>query len=146
MELKFNDLKQLLPHRYPFLLVDRVLDLKNGFYAIGIKNIIYDDPYNDNLEGKQYYPPELVIESLGQLTAILYIISNNATNREFILGSIKGISVFQKIPANEQIRMEVNVSHMTDSYAIASGKAFAENNSLILTIEEFICKINPINV
>lgn len=96
MVFNFNDIRKILPHKYPFLLVDQVLCMEKGKAAVGIKNIVYDDPYIEyDLEENQFYPFELMIESLGQLTAILYSFSNN-NKYEFVLGSIKGIHVFKK--------------------------------------------------
>ena len=80
MVFNFNDIRKILPHKYPFLLVDQVLCMEKDKAAVGIKNIVYGDPYIEyDLEGNQFYPFELMIESLGQLTAILYSFSNNTT-------------------------------------------------------------------
>lgn len=144
MILKFNKIRNLIPHRYPFLLVDKIVDFSENDSAIGIKNIVYGDPYLEyDIDENQYYPIELMIESLGQLTAMLYAISNPNGKREFILGSIKGIEICHRVPANSQIKLEVKISHMTENYAIASGSAFC-NGIAVLKVEEFICKINPI--
>ena len=121
MVFNFNDIRKILPHKYPFLLVDQVLCMEKGKAAVGIKNIVYDDPYIEyDLEENQFYPFELMIESLGQLTAILYSFSNN-NKYEFVLGSIKGIHVFKKVQVNSQIQLKVKIDHISDTYAIASG-------------------------
>lgn len=115
-----------------------------GKAAVGIKNIVYDDPYIEyDLEENQFYPFELMIESLGQLTAILYSFSNN-NKYEFVLGSIKGIHVFKKVQVNSQIQLKVKIDHISDTYAIASGTVLDEDGVVILEADELICKINII--
>lgn len=144
MVFNFNDIRKILPHKYPFLLVDQVLCMEKDKAAVGIKNIVYGDPYIEyDLEGNQFYPFELMIESLGQLTAILYSFSNN-NKYEFVLGSIKGIHILKKVQVNSQIQMKVKIDHISDTYAIASGTVLDEDGVVILVADELICKINLI--
>lgn len=145
MKITFNELKQLIPHRYPFLLVDGILNYQENTFVEGLKNIACNDPYlNIDDNGIQTYPIGLMVESLGQLTAILYALSDkDKEKKEFILGSAKDIKVNFEVPANNQIILKARINHLADSYAIASGDVYC-NQKLILSVGEFICKINPI--
>lgn len=64
---------RLLPHKYPFLLIDRVTKLDPGKSAVGIKNVTINEPYfTGHFPGEPIVPGVLIVESLAQLTAVMY--------------------------------------------------------------------------
>ena len=64
---------RLLPHKYPFLLIDRVVKLDPGKSAVGIKNVTINEPYfTGHFPGEPIVPGVLIVESLAQLTAVMY--------------------------------------------------------------------------
>lgn len=73
MELTVDEIKKLLPHRYPFLLLDRVEQLKPGTSGVGIKNVTISEPYfQGHFPSEAIMPGVLIVEAMAQATAVVY--------------------------------------------------------------------------
>jgi 3-hydroxyacyl-[acyl-carrier-protein] dehydratase len=71
---------QLLPHRYPFLMVDRVIDIVAGESAVGIKNVTINEPhFMGHFPGQPVMPGVLIVEAMAQTAAVVVMISLGAT-------------------------------------------------------------------
>ncbi|MDA9559190.1 3-hydroxyacyl-ACP dehydratase FabZ [Alphaproteobacteria bacterium] len=67
---------KMMPHRYPFLLIDRLIDIKNDEYAIGLKNVTINEPFfMGHFPGKKVMPGVLIIESMAQTSGALVVSS-----------------------------------------------------------------------
>ncbi len=65
---------ELIPHRYPFLMIDRIIDLELGEFAIGLKNVTINEPFfTGHFPGKPVMPGVLIIEAMAQTAAILVV-------------------------------------------------------------------------
>ena len=74
------EILKLLPHRYPFLLIDRVLELEPGKRLLGFKNVTFNEPFfQGHFPGHPVMPGVLVVEALAQACAVLAYKSTNAT-------------------------------------------------------------------
>jgi 3-hydroxyacyl-[acyl-carrier-protein] dehydratase len=71
---------RMLPHRYPFLMVDRVIDMKGDDFAIGIKNVTFNEPqFQGHFPGNPVFPGVLIIEGMAQTAGVLCIASTYLT-------------------------------------------------------------------
>ncbi|MFT5350769.1 MAG: 3-hydroxyacyl-[acyl-carrier-protein] dehydratase [Planctomycetota bacterium] len=69
--LNINEIKKVLPHRYPFLLIDRVIDFKTGDYLKAIKNVTVNEPFfQGHFPQEPIMPGVLIIEAMAQATAL----------------------------------------------------------------------------
>ena len=70
--LEINQIMKTLPHRYPFLLIDRVSDYKIGEYLIAIKNVSYNEPcFTGHFPHRPIFPGVLILEAMAQATGVL---------------------------------------------------------------------------
>ncbi|MEM8937309.1 MAG: 3-hydroxyacyl-ACP dehydratase FabZ [Pseudomonadota bacterium] len=68
--LNVEELMQILPHRYPMLMIDRLVDIKPGDSAVGLKNVSFDEPFfQGHFPGKPVMPGVLIVEAMAQAAA-----------------------------------------------------------------------------
>tara|TARA_B100001989_G_C24523769_1_gene457391 strand:- start:1084 stop:1524 length:441 start_codon:yes stop_codon:yes gene_type:complete len=80
-----NDVINYLPHRYPFLLIDKVIDYKPHGYLIAQKNVSYNEPFfQGHFPGHPVFPGVLILESMAQATALLDFKSNERNNPDLL--------------------------------------------------------------
>lgn len=96
--IDINDIMSIIPHRYPFLLVDRVIEIKEKESIVGIKNITANEPqFTGHFPSRPVMPGVLMIEAMAQLSAVLVAKSmENTKNKEVFFMSIEG-SKFRKV-------------------------------------------------
>jgi 3-hydroxyacyl-[acyl-carrier-protein] dehydratase len=83
MQLDINEILRYLPHRYPFLLVDRVLECRPGETIRALKNVTYNEPYfSGHFPGRPVMPGVIIIEALAQTAGILAFASVNTVPTE----------------------------------------------------------------
>jgi 3-hydroxyacyl-[acyl-carrier-protein] dehydratase len=101
----------LLPHRYPFLLIDRVLDYEKDKHLLAIKNVTYNEPYfNGHFPIRPVMPGVLIVEAMAQATGLLAMESNPETVSETSIYLFVGIDKarFKRpVEPGDQLQIEV---------------------------------------
>ncbi|MEW6420035.1 MAG: 3-hydroxyacyl-ACP dehydratase FabZ family protein [Nitrospirota bacterium] len=135
--LEYHDLKKYVPHRYPFLLIDRVLDYEINKSIKGIKNISPYEPYLKKGD-RTFYPIGLIMESIGQLAGILFSLSSgNARSKKVLIGSFSDVSIKGQVTVGNQLYIEVNIIKAMDNSFIAEGRAQCAKEE-VLSIKQLI--------
>jgi len=126
-----REIQKVLPHRYPFLLVDRVIEIDPGKKAVGLKNLSGEEWF---FQGHSFYPPSLLLESLAQVGGVVL----GAKSREedpnaTVQGLFAGVSdfTFQRCPVRgEQIRLKMEVLQSLASIYKFSAEAFVGDEKI----------------
>ena len=108
--MESREIQKILPHRYPFLLVDRILSLEPGKKAVGVKNLTGGEWF---LQGHNTYPPSFLLESLAQVGGIILGSKAREENPHGgFIGLYAGVSAFtwnRCLVLGEQITLKVEV-------------------------------------
>jgi 3-hydroxyacyl-[acyl-carrier-protein] dehydratase len=126
-----RDIQSILPHRYPFLLVDRIVELEPGKRGVGIKNLTGNEWC---LNGGPAYPPVLLLESLAQVGGIVLGSKAREENPDSrFIGFFAGISDFQfhRSPVlGEQMTLKVELSQSLASIYRFDSEVYVEGEKI----------------
>jgi 3-hydroxyacyl-[acyl-carrier-protein] dehydratase len=104
-----NEIMKLLPHRYPFLLVDKIVDLKPGESAMGVKNVTINEPFfQGHFPGQPIMPGVLVIEAMAQVAGVMAFSSGMEGKSVFFM-SIDNAKFRRPIVPGDQVMLEIKV-------------------------------------
>ncbi len=121
----------LLPHRYPFILVDRVIDYVPYEYLVAIKNVTINEPFfTGHFPGNPIMPGVLMLESLAQASAILSNLSRKPTEGYDFLYFFAGIDnakFKQVVYPGDQLRLEVKLSARKRDFWRMHAEAFVDD-------------------
>jgi 3-hydroxyacyl-[acyl-carrier-protein] dehydratase len=120
----------LLPHRYPFLLIDRVLEYEKDKRLLAIKNVTYNEPYfNGHFPIRPVMPGVLIVEAMAQATGLLAMESNPETVSETSIYLFVGIDKarFKRpVEPGDQLRIEVVQTGMKRGIGLFSCTAMVD--------------------
>ena len=123
-----NKILKLIPHRYPFILVDRVLDYVVHDYLIAIKNVTINEPFfMGHFPGNPIMPGVLMLEALAQASAILSNLSRTPKEgNEFLyfFAGIDNAKFKQVVTPGDQLRLEVKLIGQKRDFWRLHGEAF----------------------
>jgi 3-hydroxyacyl-[acyl-carrier-protein] dehydratase len=109
-----NQIKKVLPHRYPFLLVDKVIDFKDGEYLTAIKNVTVNEPFfQGHFPQQPIMPGVLIIEAMAQATALYGELAMSGGMDDDILYYLVGVDKArfrQTVGPGDQLVLQINFS------------------------------------
>jgi 3-hydroxyacyl-[acyl-carrier-protein] dehydratase len=151
--LSHSEIKSILPHRYPMLLVDRVVSLEPGNRITAVKNVTGNEPcfagLVDGLEPSAYaYPNSLVIESFCQAAGILYAAEQSevrATGKVMLFGSIARFRFHADIFPGQTMEHHVRLEKALTDSAVFSGEVRVDGKA-VADVERVVVAIRPASV
>ncbi|WP_165249858.1 UDP-3-O-acyl-N-acetylglucosamine deacetylase [Paludisphaera soli] len=115
---------EILPHRYPMLLLDRVLELEPGRRVVGIKNVSSNEPFfQGHWPGRPIMPGVLILEAMAQAAGVLIASTVNRLGRAAVIASVDGVKLRRQVTPGDQLRLEVEAVKIKTAYASVRGVA-----------------------
>ena len=106
-------IQKILPHRYPFLLVDRVVDIDGTASAVGLKNVTFNEPhFQGHFPGNPIMPGVTIVEAMAQTAAVMVGTTLGLTDGNMLIYfmAIDGCKFRRKVVPGDQLRMEVSTT------------------------------------
>ena len=106
--LDVREIAKILPHRYPMLLIDKVIELDGYRRAVGIKNVSFNEPFfQGHFPGQPIMPGVLQIEAMAQLAGVLLMRKSENQAKVAVLLSLDGVKLRKSVIPGDQLRIEV---------------------------------------
>lgn len=132
--LNIEQIKEIIPHRYPFLLVDRILEVEEGKRAVGLKNVTANEEFfNGHFPEYPVMPGVLIVEALAQVGAVAMLMKEENRGRLAFFAGIDNCRFKRQVVPGDQLRLEVEMTRVRGTFG--KGKAVA-------TVEgELVCEV-----
>jgi 3-hydroxyacyl-[acyl-carrier-protein] dehydratase len=122
--LTIEEIKEIIPHRYPFLLIDRILEVEEGQRAVGIKNVTANEEFfNGHFPEFPVMPGVLIVEALAQVGAVAMLKKEENRGRLAFFAGIDNCRFKKQVVPGDQLRLEVEMTRVRGS--IGKGKGIA---------------------
>jgi 3-hydroxyacyl-[acyl-carrier-protein] dehydratase len=126
--LDITQIHSILPHRYPFLLVDRIVEYELGKRVVGIKNVTLNEPFfAGHFPGAPVMPGVLIVEAMAQTAGVMMLASlpDRETKLVFFTG-IDGAKFRRPVVPGDQLRLELTVLKLRPRYIKLRGEAYVD--------------------
>lgn len=113
MTLEISDIEAIIPHRYPFLLVDRIVELEEGRRGVGLKNVSANEWFFEgHFPGRKIMPGVLIVEALAQVAAVTLMKGTESGGKSPLFGGIDGLRFRRPVVPGDQLRLEFELDKM----------------------------------
>jgi 3-hydroxyacyl-[acyl-carrier-protein] dehydratase len=124
MALDINQIKEIIPHRYPFLLVDKILEVEEGKRAVGIKNVTANEEFfNGHFPDFPVMPGVLIVEALAQVGAVATLIKDENRGRLAFFAGIDNCRFKRQVRPGDQLKLEVEMTRVRGTFGKGKGIA-----------------------
>lgn len=131
MSLNIKQIMEILPHRYPMILVDRVEELEPGVRAVGYKNVTMNEPFfQGHFPGNPIMPGVLQIEAMAQLGAIALLSLDQFKGKTPLFGGIKAAKFRGMVVPGDVLKLEIEILKIKGPAGIGKGIASVDGKKV----------------
>src|SRR3954451_13419842 len=117
-------IKEIIPHRYPFLLVDRILEVEEGKRAVGIKNVSANEEFfQGHFADYPVMPGVLIVEALAQVGAVAMLVMDEYEGKIAFFAGIDNVRFKRQVKPGDTLRLEVTMGQIRRNIGSGSGIA-----------------------
>ncbi len=128
--IEIREIMSLLPHGYPFLLVDRIIEIELGKRIVGIKNVTYNEPFfTGHFPGRPIMPGVLIVEAMAQTAGVLAFksIPEGEQKKPVLFLGLDKVRFRKPVIPGDQLRMELEVTKHRQAIWGFKGRALVED-------------------
>ena len=129
--LDAKEIQQIIPHRWPFLLVDRIIDLQSGEGAVGVKNVTVSEWFfQGHFPGQPIMPGVLIIEALAQVGAVALLSLAENKGKIALFGGVDGFRFRRQVLPGDSLRLEVKLTKIRGALGKGAAKAMVDGKTV----------------
>ena len=140
-----HDIMRFLPHRYPFLLVDRIVELEPDKRIVGLKNVTINEPFfQGHFPGAPVMPGVLIIESMAQVAGVM--IYRDLPDREkklIYFAGIESAKFRRPVLPGDQLRIEMEMLNRRSNFGKMQGRATVDGKLVAEAVVLFVISDHP---
>lgn len=136
--LNIDEIQKILPHRPPFLLIDRVEELEPGNRAIGRKCVSMNEPFfQGHFPGKAVMPGVIILESLAQMGAVCMLTVPGNEGKIVLFGGMDRVKFKRQVIPGDVLTLEVEITKSKGNFGVGTAKAYVEGKIAVEAILTF---------
>lgn len=126
--LNIEEIKKIIPHRYPFLFIDKVLIEEVGVSGVGYKNVTINEPFfQGHFPQMPVMPGVLIVETMAQVGAVILLSDERFRGKTPYFAGINKVRFKRKVVPGDTLKMEVILTKIRGSIGIGQGKAYVDD-------------------
>src|SRR5699024_1602776 len=131
MQLNVQEIMEIIPNRYPIMMVDKVIELEPGKKVVAIKNVTYNEHFfPGHFPGEPVMPGVLILEALAQTGSIPLLKTPEFEGKTGYLGGIDKVKFRQKVVPGDVLRMEMEIIKQKKNIGVGKATAWVEDKKV----------------
>ena len=144
LPLDYTAIERILPHRYPFLLVDRIVEFEEDTRIVGIKNVSLNERYLARRKGEQpVLPPSILTEAVAQVGAILILAKPENREKLIYFREVERVRYHRPVHPGDVVRIEASVVRLRSRVGQLSGVARVDSEIVLDGLMTFALGPSP---